>query len=131
MAPGRERVKIVGTIDRDDVDEDEDEDLNEVCYFIVNSDGPKGLFAIHPTNHELMTTDKLDRESRTNYNIMIKATEDCLDNIIEEDAFNDTIQDSSMLKIKVNVLDVDDNPPEFIQRTFTGRASNSDIEFQN
>ena len=120
MAPGRERVKIVGTIDRDDVDEDEDEELNEVCYFIVNSDGPKGLFAIHPTNHELMTTDELDRESRTNYNIMIKATEDCLDNIIEEEAFNDTIQDSSMLKIKVNVLDVDDNPPEFIQRTFTG-----------
>ena len=67
-----------------------------------------------------MTTDELDRESRTNYNIMIKATEDCLDNIIEEEVFNDTFQDSSMLKIKVNVLDVDDNPPEFIQRTFTG-----------
>ena len=58
--PGRERIKIIGTIDRDDIDE-EDEDLYEVCYFILSSDGPRGLFAIHPTNHELMTTHELDR----------------------------------------------------------------------
>ena len=83
LAPGRERVRIIGTIDRDDIDEEDlDETGNEepeVCYFVVSSDGPKGLFAIHPTNHELMTTRELDRETRSDYNVMIKATEDCLE----------------------------------------------------
>ena len=80
LAPGRERVRIIGTIDRDDIDEEDlDEDAMEVCYFVVSSDGPKGLFAIHPTNHELMTTRELDRETRSDYNVMIKATEDCLE----------------------------------------------------
>ena len=80
LAPGRERVRIIGTIDRDDIDEEDlDEDAMEVCYFVLSSDGPKGLFAIHPTNHELMTTRELDRETRSDYNVMIKATEDCLE----------------------------------------------------
>ena len=80
LAPGRERVRIIGTIDRDDIDEEDlNEDVMEVCYFVVSSDGPKGLFAIHPTNHELMTTRELDRETRSVYNVMIKATEDCLE----------------------------------------------------
>ena len=79
LAPGRERVRIVGTIDRDDIDEEDFDEETEVCYFLVSSDGPKGLFAIHPTNHELMTTRELDRETRSDYNVMIKATEDCLE----------------------------------------------------
>ena len=33
-----------------------------------------------------------------------------------------------MLKIKVNVIDVDDNPPEFIQRIFTGGIA-TDTEY--
>ena len=46
----------------------------------------------------------------------------------EVDAYNETIQDTSMLKIKVNVIDVDDNPPEFIQRIFTGGIA-TDTEY--
>ena len=32
---------------------------------------------------------------------MLKATEDCLVPILEEDAYNDTIQDTSMLKVSI------------------------------
>ena len=41
------------------------------------------------------------RERRSNYNVMLKATEDCLVPILEEDAYNDTIQDTSMLKVNI------------------------------
>ena len=95
-------------------------ELDEVCYFILCSDGPKGLFAIHPTNHELMTNQELDRERRSNYHIIIKATEECINSIDEQAAYNDTILDSSELKINVHVNDIDDNPPVFIERVFTG-----------
>ena len=118
-SPGSQRVKIVGTIDRDDADDDILE-LDEVCYFILCSDGPKGLFALHPTNHELMTNQELDRERRSNYHIIIKATEECINPIEEQAAYNDTILDSSELKINVHVNDIDDNPPVFIERVFTG-----------
>ena len=84
------------------------------------SDGPKGLFAIHPTKHELMTNQELDRERRSNYHIIIKATEECINPIDEQTAYNDTILDSSELKINVHVNDIDDNPPVFIERVFTG-----------
>lgn len=115
--PGSERVKIVNTIDRDD--DDEDSEILDVCYFVMSGDGPKGLFAIHPTNHELMTTKELDRERRSVYNIVIKATEECLNPLDEQDAYNDTT-DSSMLKIKIYVNDIDDNPPLFTHEVFTG-----------
>ena len=95
-------------------------ELDEVCYFILCSDGPKGLFAIHPTKHELMTNQELDRERRSNYHIIIKATEECINPIDEQAAYNDTILDSSELKINVHVNDIDDNPPVFIERVFTG-----------
>jgi len=100
-----------------------DEILDEVCYFILSSDGPKGLFALHPTKHELMTNQELDRELRTNYHVIIKATEECINPIDEQAAYNDSMMDSSMLKINVNVNDIDDNPPEFIKRVFTGMHS--------
>ena len=127
QSPGLERVKIVGTIDRDDNDEEDLEEGLDVCYFIVSSDGPKGLFAMHPTRHELMTNQELDRELRSTYHIIIKATEECIDPIEESVVYNETSMDSSMLKINVNVEDVDDNPPEFIQRVFSsGIASDND-----
>ena len=97
--------------------------IDEVCYFILSSDGPKGLFALHPTKHELMTNQELDRELRTNYHVIIKATEECINPIDEQAAYNDSMLDSSMLKINVNVNDIDDNPPEFIKRVFTGMYS--------
>ena len=100
-----------------------DEIIDEVCYFILSSDGPKGLFALHPTKHELMTNQELDRELRTNYHVIIKATEECINPIDEQAAYNDSMLDSSMLKINVNVNDIDDNPPEFIKRVFTGMYS--------
>ena len=89
----------------------------------MSSDGPKGLFALHPTKHELMTNQELDRELRTNYHVIIKATEECINPIDEQAAYNDSMLDSSMLKINVNVNDIDDNPPEFIKRVFTGMYS--------
>ena len=118
--PGRERVKIIGTIDRDENEEDE---VLDVCYFIISSDGPKGMFALHPTRHELMINQVLDRELRSNYHLIIKATEECVNPLDEDEVFDANITDSSLLKINIFVNDVDDNPPEFIERVFTGGIS--------
>ena len=115
---------LSGTIDRDELEHDE---ILDVCYFIISSDGPKNMFALHPTRHELMINQVLDRELRSNYHLIIKATEECINPLDETEVYNDTITDSSMLKINVNINDVDDNPPEFVKRIFTGKKKSKQI----
>ena len=81
------------------------------------------MFALHPTRHELMINQVLDRELRSNYHLIIKATEECVNPLDEDEVFDANITDSSLLKINIFVNDVDDNPPEFIERVFTGGIS--------
>ena len=78
-----------------------------------------------------MTNQELDRERRSNYHVIIKATEECINPIDEQAAYNDTILDSSMLKINVQVDDIDDNPPQFIERVFTGVYANLNNYYQH
>ena len=55
--PGSERAIIIGTVDRDDDDGDDESDaLIDVCYFIVGgSDVATKTFDLHPWRHELIT----------------------------------------------------------------------------
>ncbi len=120
-APGAERVKLAKTVDRDDVDEEERKML-DVCYFIVSSDGPTGLFALHPTSHDLMVNKELDREVRSEYILVVKATEECINPLDESKDNNVTMDfnDDTLLMVKVSVNDIDDNAPQFAKKIFTG-----------
>lgn len=167
VEPGIEKRKLPDTVDRDEVD-DLDDDQTVVCYFIVygNEDG---LFQLDRVTHILSVNGELDREKRQNYSLIIKATEDCLNppmplnetvvhipkaaklinrkakseinrftdslvlnnesKIIEE---FETIEDDSivgadatLVRVLVIVQDINDNPPKFVHKIFTGGVSTS------
>ncbi|XP_062536316.1 cadherin-23 isoform X2 [Armigeres subalbatus] len=74
--PGLERRQLPDTIDRDEVD-DLDDPPSTVCYFIVHGN-ENGHFHLDPHSHVLTVTKELDRESKSNHTLIVKATEDCI-----------------------------------------------------
>ncbi|XP_055586421.1 cadherin-23 [Uranotaenia lowii] len=74
--PGRERKKLPDTIDRDEVDELDDPPTS-VCYFIVYGN-ENNQFHLDMHTHILTVSKELDREKRSNYTLIVKATEDCI-----------------------------------------------------
>lgn len=170
MQPGAEKRKLPDTVDRDEVD-DLDDDPSAVCYFIVQGN-ENGLFNLDRVTHILSLNDELDREVKQNYTLIIKATEDCLsppdafnltsnkipkiinsklrkpkseinrftdsqnivngtDDKIEqyEDSEPETSQlvadDATLVRVIVYVKDINDNPPQFVQKIFTGGVATS------
>ncbi|XP_076057455.1 cadherin 88C isoform X2 [Oratosquilla oratoria] len=113
--PGAERYRLLDTVDRDDLDEEEN--ASQVCYFLVGGD-IQGAFHIDPFSHELMTAKELDREAQSRYTLLVKATEDCLTRPEPISFFDST--DDTLLKVIVGVKDVNDNPPRFTRKEFTG-----------
>uniref|UniRef100_A0A0K2V387 Putative LOC100748423 [Bombus impatiens] n=1 Tax=Lepeophtheirus salmonis TaxID=72036 RepID=A0A0K2V387_LEPSM len=124
--PGKERVLLIDTVDRDDDDDYGSSSSSKgVCYFIVGGEN-KTLFDLHPTQHELIINKVLDREESQEHEIIIKATEECF-NIPEEVDFFDS-DDDTLLLVKIRVTDINDNPPKFDKKVFTGGIA-SDRDF--
>lgn len=73
--PGVERKRLPDTVDRDEVDE-LDDPPTVVCYYIVYGD-EENQFDLDPISHVLMVSQELDREVKSNYTLLVKATEDC------------------------------------------------------
>ncbi|TRY71883.1 hypothetical protein TCAL_08438 [Tigriopus californicus] len=117
--PGAERNLIVGTVDQDD--EDYDSERLEVCYFIVGGDGID-FFEILPLEHEILTTVELDREAQDSFSLVVKATEECLYPPEHLNASFDPLDDS-LLSLNIQVTDIDDHPPTFVKKVFTGGIS--------
>lgn len=109
-APGLERIQLPKTIDHDDVGEDEE--ASEVCYFIV--DGNEfGIFDLQPERHRLSLNKMIDRELTPEFNLTIRATEEChaSTSALERTSFDP--DDDTLLMVKVTVVDIDDNAPQF------------------
>lgn len=168
MKPGVERRKLPDTIDREEVD-DLDDDPSSVCYFIVEGN-EGGIFNLDRVSHILSLNHELDREKKPNYTLIVKATEDCLsspesfnmtamkmpkiittrlrkpksemnrftdpqnivngtDDTIEEYESSESSQliadDPTLVRVIVFVRDINDNPPKFVQKIFTGGVSTS------
>lgn len=176
--PGTEKRKLPDTIDREEVD-DLDDDPSTVCYFIIQGN-ENGLFHLDRHTHILSVNRELDHEVTANYTLIVKATEDCLSfpsflanstsatvrplnvittnrlrkpkndidrfmssqNIVngtestveEEDERDDestpessqlVADDATLVRILVYVQDINDNPPRFTQKTFTGGVTTS------
>lgn len=73
--PGGERKRLPDTVDRDEVD-DLDDPPTIVCYYIVHGD-EENQFQLDPVSHVLTVARQLDREVKSNYTLLVKATEDC------------------------------------------------------
>lgn len=69
----------------------------------------------------LKVTVPLDREKQDTHLLLVKATEECT-NPPQNQSFFDS-SDDTQIKVIVRVLDVNDNPPKFTRRVFTGGVS--------
>lgn len=162
-----EQRKLPDTVDREEVD-DLDDDPSAVCYFIVQGN-ENGMFNLDRVTHILSLNEELDREKKSNYTLIIKATEDCLSlpevfiltsnktskiinsklrkpksemerftnslNIVNgtDETFDDfepessqlVADDATLVRVIVFVHDINDCPPKFVQKTFTGGVATS------
>ena len=123
---------IVGTVDVDDIEGgggDTGQRQTGVCYFIVGGNDTQNIFVLHPTLHELQAVTELDREVHSRYTLVIRATDKChtfltspgLTDLRSNVTFDPA--DDSLLKVVVDVVDIDDNAPSFSRKTFTGGIS--------
>nr|XP_012151361.1 PREDICTED: cadherin-23 [Megachile rotundata] len=116
--PGSEKILLPETIDRDEVD-DLDDPPTQVCYFII-SGNEDSLFTLDIFKHELTTARTLDREQQEQHLLIIKATEDCSTVPVPlNETFFDEANDTT-LKVIIDVTDINDNPPKFVSKIFTG-----------
>ncbi|XP_064458528.1 cadherin-23-like isoform X2 [Ornithodoros turicata] len=114
LSPATESYKLISTIDRDD-------DMSTIkpipCYYIVGGNG-KERFNLDMFTHQLWATEKLDREERANYTLIVQASDDCFHTPRPVTQFDP--KDNSLLQVAIKVEDVNDNPPRFVSPIFTG-----------
>ncbi|BFZ17964.1 hypothetical protein BsWGS_21003 [Bradybaena similaris] len=108
---------------------------NVTCYYLYGGDHISGLLLDRKTRN-LSLTQKVDRESTPVLNIVIKASENCnlsssffISNNPSSNAAASTSgldtppaynsSDDSLLWVKVTVLDINDNPPQFSSRNMS------------
>lgn len=138
VTPGFEQVKLPDTVERDEVD-DLDDPPSVVCYFIVFGNQKK-YFDLNPKTHVLtvgiylnhrksmfansvfsifQTLRELDREAKSNYTLIIRATEDCNEHAMDTQNVLKTVRSYQKLNQSASNatdLDVDDASEETIRQ---------------
>lgn len=115
---GSERYDLINTVDRDDIDILEKPSL-PVCYYII-SGNEEGYFHLEPLSHKITTVREVDREERDKHILLVKASEDCINAPRIEGNVHFDSRDDSLLRLVVNILDINDNAPQFVHKVFTG-----------
>lgn len=109
-----------------------------ICYTSTGGDHLSGL-KLDKQNRELSLTKKVDRETTNALNIVIKATENCNLNIdffssvynssnVSKSSFPANApsaynsSDESLLWVRVDVVDINDNPPQFSSHDLSAGA---------
>jgi hypothetical protein len=133
-AAGAERRPLLETVDEDLAADDNDDGSEEeggrqsdICYFLVGGN-ERGLFDVNPATHELTAMRPLDREEAASHRLLVWATEDCSSRQTPPPLLLNPDTNDSLLHVLVNVVDVNDNVPEFTQALFTGGVS-TDVAF--
>ncbi|XP_042895459.1 cadherin-23 isoform X2 [Parasteatoda tepidariorum] len=114
LEAGKESFKLIATVDKDD---DTGSRKPIPCYFIVGGNY-FGRFKLDIFTHQLYATEVLDREERQNYTLIVQASDDCFHQPSPIQHFDP--RDNSLLQVHIGVRDINDNPPRFIKRVFTG-----------
>lgn len=65
---------------------------------------------------------ELDRELQDTHVLIVKASEDCtkIPSSLPTNSTNSEIRDDTTLKLIIKVIDINDNPPTFVKKVFTG-----------
>ncbi|XP_075066196.1 protocadherin Fat 2 [Mixophyes fleayi] len=79
---------------------------NKVTFRIVGGD-PLGHFSIHPERGDLRVLSRLDREQKARYSLVVRATDSGIPALFSE------------VTVQVQLLDVNDNPPVFLQSNYS------------
>ncbi|XP_056372827.1 protocadherin Fat 2 [Hyla sarda] len=79
---------------------------NKVTFQIVRGD-PHGHFSIHPERGDLRVLSRLDREKKSKYVLVVRATDNGVPSLSTEGT------------VHVHLLDVNDNPPMFLQSNYS------------
>ncbi|XP_040296233.1 protocadherin Fat 2 [Bufo bufo] len=79
---------------------------NKVTLQIVRGD-PLGHFSIHPERGDLRVLSRLDREKKSKYSLVVQATDNGIPSFFSE------------ALVHVHLLDVNDNPPMFLQSNYS------------
>jgi len=80
----------------------------QVCYFILpDASNSTGIFVVDPLQHILTAKVRLDREKQTNHTLTIWATDNCHSDVTKLNTQG--LDKSSLLRVMINVLDVNDN----------------------
>ncbi|XP_060850417.1 cadherin-23-like [Rhopalosiphum padi] len=114
--PGSEYWQLIDTVDREELN-DLEKTPPPICYYVI-SGNDDNRFIVEPLNHRISVAYELDREVKETYELLVKASEDCLHSpppshgIIQDD--------DSLLKVLVFVNDINDHAPGFVKRVFTG-----------
>lgn len=69
-------------------------------------------------SYPLQVVQELDREKMSRLVLIVKASEDCAHTPENVNTF--TASDDTLLRVVVNVKDINDNAPHFTKRVFTG-----------
>ncbi|XP_076329384.1 cadherin-23-like [Tachypleus tridentatus] len=93
-----------------------------ICYFIIGGD--EEYFKLDKMTRELTLKKKLDRESIPFHDVIVKAQENC--DREPDKVFEFNLLDLTTIKITVNVIDINDNPPKFTDPRFTGGVKVTD-----
>uniref|UniRef100_T1IXK9 Cadherin domain-containing protein n=1 Tax=Strigamia maritima TaxID=126957 RepID=T1IXK9_STRMM len=109
--PGAEKHVLLGTVDEEAYDEDEKQ--SAVCYYII-SGNEKNLFDLDKFTHVFRNVEPLDREQDEEHRLVVSASEDCVQSPKKASS------EISTMNLLVKVDDVNDNPPVFQRRVFTG-----------
>ncbi|XP_072256548.1 protocadherin Fat 2 [Pyxicephalus adspersus] len=79
---------------------------NKVTLKIVKGD-PHGHFSIHPERGDLRVLSRLDREQKSKYSLVVRATDNGVQALYNE------------VTVQVHLLDVNDNSPMFLQSNYS------------
>ncbi|XP_072938602.1 cadherin-23 [Epargyreus clarus] len=107
-------VYLPSVIERDEIDRG-DEPVLPVCYYIVEGN-KDAMFELDRNSHRLSTSKPLDREQKSAYALTVLATEDC----ITTPKYKESEDAISTLQVHIQVNDVNDNSPKFVNKIFTG-----------
>lgn len=99
------------------LDEDDDAENSQTCYYIVAGNF-NHTFSLDKSSRELRLLVELDRETASYYDLTIKATSNC--NYQSSGLpVPMTAKDHSLMQVMVIVQDINDNPPRFTRKEYT------------